>query len=87
MRPIAPRIPGAHETTIAEDQEQYQPITVGLVGREDGAVEIISRYTFTPEERTRIAKGSDVYFSQLNYGGGMTPQRVGFREAFTADPE
>lgn len=61
MRPIAPRIPGAEEFTIAEDQHEFMPVTACLIQTVDGAVYRIIRWTFTPEERTKIAAGEDIY--------------------------
>jgi hypothetical protein len=62
VRPIAPRIDGADEITIAEHQLEYMPITACLVQFSDGDVQRVCRWTFTPEERARIAAGEDIYF-------------------------
>lgn len=81
MRPIAPRT-GAQEVTIAEEQEEYLPITVaiyGLDGAQRGSAKLL-RYTLTAEERAAVASGEDVYFMQIYPNGGpMTPvqARVG----------
>lgn len=65
MRPIAPRT-GAPEQTIAEEQEEYLPITIGLYLLQDsGMYGRLLRYTFTAAERQAIACGEDVYFMQL----------------------
>lgn len=72
MRMIAPRT-GAPEITVAEDQEEYMPITVALYDHPDGVRTILARFTFSAEERAAIAAGADVYFGQLNFGGPMTP--------------
>lgn len=72
MRPIAPRT-GAPEATIAEEQEEYMPITVALYEYPNGARGLLTRWTFTPEERAQIAAGEDVYVHQLNFGTPMTP--------------
>lgn len=71
MRPIAPRT-GAPEATIAEEQEEYQPITVAVYELDHGRV-YLARYTFTDAERAAIAAGEDVYFGQLTFNGKMTP--------------
>lgn len=71
MRPIAPRT-GAEELTVAEHQEQYQPVTVALYQDEHGTPMRLLRYTFTAEDRARIATGEDVYVALLG-GGPMTP--------------
>lgn len=72
MRAIAPRT-GAPEVTIAEEQEQYMPITVARYHYEDGTGVLLTRWTLTPAEREAIARGEDIYVGQLNFGGPMTP--------------
>lgn len=78
MRAIAPRT-GAPEQTIAENQEQYLPITVALYSYTDGSRGILTRWTPSAEERAAIAAGEDIYVLQLNFGGPMTPMsaRIG----------
>ena len=80
MRPIAPRT-GHPEHTIAEEQEEYLPITVAVAALESSnGHALILRYTLTPEERQAVASGTDLYFCQLYPNGGpMTPvqARVG----------
>ena len=74
-RAVAPRT-GAPEVTVAEEQEQYMPVTVAFHRFADeapGVRHLVTRWTFTPEERARIAAGEDVYVGQLNFGGPMTP--------------
>jgi hypothetical protein len=72
MRPIAPRT-GFPEVTIAEEQEEYMPVTVALYQYDDGVRGLLTRWTFTPEERAAVAAGEDVYVQQLNFGTPMTP--------------
>jgi len=62
MRPVSPRIDGADEVMIAEEQAEYAPLAAAIVRYENGAVERVCRWTFTPEERAKIAAGEDVYF-------------------------
>jgi hypothetical protein len=63
MRPIAPRIDGADEVTIAEEQHEYMTITAALVEYPDGSVHRVCRWTLTPEERSAIfLGGDDIYF-------------------------
>lgn len=82
MRPVAPRT-GAPERTIAEEQEEYLPVTVASYRFTDTpqAVGVLWRYTFTAEERAAIAAGEDVYIMQLQPNGPepVTPMsaRVG----------
>ena len=76
MRAIAPRT-GAPEVTVAEEQPEYLPITVAMYEDEHGAVYRVTRWTFSPEERERIARGEDVYVSQVSFGQApMTPLMV-----------
>lgn len=66
MRFIEPRT-GAKEVTIAEEQEEYQPITVALYSNSNypGATEFLVRLTLTPEERAQVASGEDIFISEL----------------------
>ena len=79
MRSVAPRIEGADEFTIAEDQLEYMPIVACLVQFSDGTTARVCRWTFTPEERQRIASGEDLYFG-TPAGVQLTPHwfTVGF---------
>lgn len=94
MRSVAPRLPGVEEVTFAEDQPEYVPITVGVIPPEADRPErqslggrmLVTRWRFTPAERARLAAGEDLYISQLNFGGGMTPLLVCFREALDDGP-
>jgi len=75
MRPIAPRT-GAPETTIAEDQQEYAPITISAYEYVDGSRGLLSRWTFNAEERAAIARGEDVYIMQFVFGNVFTPLTV-----------
>lgn len=72
MRAIAPRT-GALEITIAEEQEEYMPITAALYEFDNGARGLLTRWTFTPEERLAIANGEDVYILEVVFNQKMTP--------------
>lgn len=80
MRPIAPKfrddLPCIQEVPIAEDQHEYKSLTGAIVTFEDGARQVYARWTFTPEERTRIAAGEDVYIS---FPKNMAPHTVELR--------
>ena len=71
MRTIAPRT-GAPEQTIAEDQEEYMPVTVCLYQTEGKAV-LLMRWTFTDEERNQICDGEDLYLAVLTQGQLLQP--------------
>lgn len=63
MRPIAPRIAGTAEVTIAEEQHEFMPITAALVVNDDKSMTRVCRWTFTDEERERIfLQGADILF-------------------------
>jgi hypothetical protein len=69
---VAPRT-GAPEQTFAEEQEEYMPVTVGMYQYSDGTRRLLTRWQPTPEERTAILAGEDIYVMQLNFGTSMTP--------------
>lgn len=71
MRMIAPRT-GAPEITVAENQLEYRPIVVAVYN-EKPTRQLLTRWTFTPEEREAIARGEDVYFALLTFGQPMQP--------------
>lgn len=76
MRFVAPRT-GAPEVTVAEDQEEYLPVTVGVYVLDNGMRGLLARVTFTDDERALIARGADVYIHQLGVPGTpMTPLSV-----------
>ena len=75
MRMIAPRT-GAPEVTIAEEQEEYKPVTAALYDYADGTRGILTRWQPSPEERAAILAGEDIYVQQLNFGTPMTPMIV-----------
>jgi hypothetical protein len=86
MTPVSPVIPGldpAKETTFGGSragQPQCLPVPA-LVNPTAEAVYIVSRYTFTPEEREWIARGADLFVTFL---GGMPPHIL---QICNADPD
>jgi hypothetical protein len=79
MRPVAPKFPEieqVREVVIAEDQHEYKSLTGAIVTFDDGARQVYARWTFTPEERARIAAGEDVYVSFPNF---MAPHTIELR--------
>lgn len=88
MRMIAPRT-GAPETTVAEEQAEYLPITVAHYDYADGSRGILTRWRLSDEERTAIAAGEDLYVMQLNFGTPMTPMmaRVGSGDWATGEED
>jgi len=87
MRPIAPRT-GAQEITIAEHQHEYLPVTVAIYRHSNGTRSLLTRWTLTPEEREQVAKGEDIYISQLGAAGSMmTPMTAQVSAGWWADPD
>ena len=78
MRMVSPRT-GAPEVTIAEDQLEYKPIVCAVYrypeddGDFPGVRFLLSRFTFTPEERSRIAAGEDLYIAHITGYGPLQP--------------
>jgi hypothetical protein len=62
MRPVSPRIEGLEEVMVAEEQEEYMPLAAAIQEHTDGTYSRICRWTFTAEERIRVAAGEDIYF-------------------------
>ncbi len=75
MRAIAPRT-GAPEQTFAEDQLEYQPITVAIYADERGNRTLLTRWQPSVEERAAIASGEDIYIAQWVFRNPMTPMNV-----------
>lgn len=87
MRSVSPNLGWGDERVVAEEQVDYMPVSATFVIWDDNTRSIVTRWTFTPEERQRIANGEDVYFAQVNFGNPMIPIQVGLREHFTLIPE
>lgn len=66
MRPVSPRT-GAPEVMVAEEQEEYLPLSVAMYADADATIYRVTRWTFSPEERAKIAAGEDVYICQLSF--------------------
>ena len=75
MRSVAPRV-GFPETTLAENQLEYVPLTVAHMTYEDGTRGILTRWKFTDEERAAIAAGADLYLGLLTFGQPMQPINI-----------
>lgn len=79
MHMIAPRLGDAEEITVAEEQLEFKPLVVACFRYPDddpdypGMPFVVSRWTFTQEERARIAAGEDIVIAHLTGGGPMQP--------------
>ena len=72
MRPIAPRT-GAPEVTVAEDQLEFQPLTVAMYDYQDGRC-LLMRWRLDEAERERVAAGEDLYL--MIKGKGIPPVKL-----------
>lgn len=79
MRPIAPRLGVGEEITVAEEQEQFSPMTVTRVAVTDGSVEFVGRWTLSADERRRVAAGEDIY---VVFPGAVYPHFIGLRPEY-----
>jgi hypothetical protein len=72
----APRT-GAPEVTVAEEQEEFMPITVAVYGDNVSMPRtVLTRWGFTPQERQRIMDGEDLYIALATFGNPMQPISV-----------
>ena len=64
MKPISPVIPEyqQYEVVFAKEQPEYRPLPA--LRLDDPSNPIVSRWTFTKEERARVAAGSDLLLTQ-----------------------
>jgi hypothetical protein len=60
-----------HEIVLAKDQPQYRPLRA-LRGYTSESV-VMSRWTFTTEQREAIARGADVFLSLMTFGQPVQP--------------
>jgi hypothetical protein len=60
-----------HEIVLAKDQPQYRPLRV-LRGHTAESI-VMSRWTFTAEQRDAIARGADVFLSLMTFGQPVQP--------------
>jgi hypothetical protein len=73
MRPVAPRTGGEEITYGGGDVFSAMTIALHPVEDTDALISQVTRWTFTAEERARVAAGEDVYFSLLREPGPITP--------------
>jgi hypothetical protein len=75
MRMISPDT-GAPETVIAEEQEEYAPLSVAHYADEQGRRYLLSRWRLNDADKARIAAGDDLYISLMTFGQPMQPVSV-----------
>lgn len=79
----APSSASEAERLIALEQEQYMTLPA-IVGQAP-TYPITSRWTFTPEERSQIAAGGDIWITLLTFGGGQQPILIRSEEPTLAE--
>lgn len=72
MKPVSPQT-GAKEITVAEDQEEYISYPAALYLTEPDRLTVLSRWTFTDEERLRVAAGEDLFLGIITDGNPVQP--------------
>jgi hypothetical protein len=80
MRMIRPKLV-APQVTIAEDQEEYLPVTAALVvdpgmPAPRGHNAILIAFRPSDSERARLAAGDDIYIALWTFGGAMQPIQI-----------
>lgn len=60
-----------HEVVLAENQPEFQPLTVAVVHKM--TVPVVSRWRPTAEELELLVQGADVMLTVITGGGGMQP--------------
>jgi hypothetical protein len=78
MRMIRPKL-DALQVTIAEDQEEYKPVTAALVDhplytiRDTDYNTVVLAFRPTADELGQLNDGAEIYVSLLTFGGPMQP--------------
>ena len=75
-KPISPVVPGfePHELIYGKDQPEYIPLPA-LRGR-GPCYSVMSRWQLSDRERELIAKGADVYTTQMTFANDFQPTNV-----------
>lgn len=84
-QPKSPVVEGLEdrEIIIAKDQPEYTPLPA-LVGGAPMLQVVLTRWTFTPEERVAIQIGEDLFLTTLTFGHPLQPIKLTVGEP---DPE
>lgn len=69
---VAGRLFSRSKHILAENQPEYIPLPV--LAHDDGRM--ISRWSFTPEERARIAAGEDLYLTVHTFNRPHPPMKM-----------
>lgn len=80
MKMTRPKVTGAEQVTIAEEQEEYLPIVAARVRMRvtpmSTAAGLLFAFEPTKDERERIYNGEDIYISLVTFGEPMQPIMV-----------
>lgn len=66
-------MPGSEEIEIVLGKDQPEYIPLPAVYLDNSFRPMITRWGFTPEERTAIAMGADIVLTQLTFGAPFNP--------------
>jgi hypothetical protein len=88
MRMVRPKL-DTHQVTIAEEQDEYKPVTAAFVRHPayadvQGFNSLVLAFRPNDEERARLAAGEDIYVSLLTFMQPMQPIIVGVGAEATA---
>lgn len=72
-----------HERVFAKDQPEYIPLRTLVANRQEGTV--MSRWTFTDEQRKAIAEGADIYLQLSTFNRPLQPIRIVIADQISAD--
>jgi hypothetical protein len=60
-----------HEVVYAKDQPQYLPLR--SLRSNNRNVDVMSRWTLTPEQRKAVADGADIFLTLMTFGNPLQP--------------
>ena len=74
MEPVRPDT-GAYEFPLGADQPEFQSLRAAVYRHPGygGAVCVVTRWTFSDEEREAVARGEDMWVQSLTGGGAFQP--------------
>jgi hypothetical protein len=72
-----------HERVYAKDQPEYIPLRALVANRPEATV--MSRWTFTHEQRKAIADAADIYLQLSTFNRPLQPIRIVVSDGISAD--
>jgi heme-degrading monooxygenase HmoA len=76
VRSVQPQVPGFEEHILARDQTEYAQLPAVFTEVESIPC-VVTRWTFTPEERAAVAAGADLWLEMLTFGERANPVKLG----------